>query len=131
MKNEDRGYTYHDPEKQQEFKERWSAKSTDGMVYISDIRHAISNSDQYPFPLRQQDYKHMEAQDAQNKTLDAVIAAIDRVPIYERGVVSDSVSRTALMDYIKKKADEFGDAYGISDVLMDIAGFQINRERKE
>lgn len=131
MKNEDSGYTYHDPEKQQEFKERWSAKSTEGMVYICDIRHAISNSDQYPFPLWQQDYKHLEAQDAQSKTLDAVIAAIDRVPIYERGVVTDSVNRTAIMDYIKKKADECGDAYGIRDVLMDIAGFQINRERKE
>lgn len=131
MKNEDGGYTYHDPEKQQEFKERWSAKSTDGMVYISDIRHAISNSDQYPFPLWQQDYKHLEAQDAQNKTLDAVIAAIDRVPIYEKGVVPDSVNRTALMDYIKNKASECGDAYGVRDVLMDIAGFQINYVRRE
>lgn len=120
-----------EPKRTQEFREFWSSKSTQGMVNICDIRHAICNSDQYPYPLWEKDYKHLEAQEAQTETINAVIAAIDRVPIYENDLDPDVVSRPALLDYLVGKVVEYGEDYGVSEMLMDIREFQIKRKRKE
>lgn len=122
---------YKDPEKPQLFEERWSAKSTQGLVNVCDIRHSICNSDQYPYPLWKRDYKHMEAQDAQTETINAVIAAIDRVPIYEETLDPDAISRDALLNYLMGKISEYGEDYGVPDILRDIREFQIKRRRKE
>ena len=121
-------FTYKDPEKPQQFKECWSKKQAAGLCYIQDIRHAISNSDQFPFPLWETDYQHMAAQQAQEETLRAVIAAIDRVPIYKDELSPDAISRQALTDYLIANIEKYGEDYGVDDILRDIREFQIRRE---
>lgn len=128
---EGEGYEYHEPEKPQVFKEMWSKKRTEGLCYIQDIRHAISNSDQYPFPVNARVYDNMAAQDAMFKTLDAVIAAIDRVPVYEDRLDPDAISRSGLLEFIKEKLARYGAAdYSPAEIIRDIEDFEIRRKEK-
>lgn len=131
LNKEDEGFRYRDPEKTQKYRETWSSKSTEGMVYISDIRHAISNSDQYPYPLWKKDHMHLAAQEAQEKTLRAVIAAIDRVPVYERDVRHVLISKVALVSYLVGKMTEYPGLYDTAAMLRDISDFQIDRDKVE
>ena len=122
---------YKEPEKEQIFKEQWSHNQTTGLCYIQDIRHAISNSDQYPYPLHEKDYQHMIAQEAQDETLNAVIAAIDRVPLYDDRLDPDSISRSALLEYLEERIAARGEEYTVDMAIAAIRSFQIKRRRKE
>ena len=122
---------YKESDKAQLFKEMWSHNQTRGLCYIQDIRHAISNSDQYPYPMDKPDYQHLMGQEAQEKTLNAVIAAIDRVPLYNDWLDPDSISRTALIDYLEERIASRGDEYTVDMAIAAIRSFQIKRKRKE
>jgi hypothetical protein len=122
---------YGKPKKPQLFKELWNVKQTRGLCYFQDVLHAIGNSDQYPFDLWKKDYMHLAAQEAQTETINAVAAALDRVPKYEDRLDPDSISRHALMKYILEKIIRYGEAYGVEDVLRDIGEFQIRRKEIE
>ena len=43
----------------------------------------------------------------------------------------DSISRSALLEYLTCKIVEYGEDYGFKDMLLDIREFNINRKRKE
>ena len=120
-----------DPKKPQEFKELWVARNPGGLVYKRDIVHALGNSDQYPFPLWEKDYMHLAAQEAQTETLQAVIAAIDRCPVYEDQRDPDAVSRVSLLSYLMSKMERYGEAYRTADMLLDIQQFGITRRRMD
>ena len=122
---------YGEPKKPQEFVERWGVRNTDGICYYRDIVHAIGNSDQFPFPLWQKDYKHLAAQEAQTETINAVVAALERVPKYEDQLDPDAISKSALMDHLIGRIEEYGETYGVAEMLLDIREFQIRRKRKE
>jgi hypothetical protein len=120
-----------EPKKPQLFTELWAAKHPGGMVYKRDIVHALGNSDQYPFPLWKKDYTHLAEQGAQTETLQAVIAAIDRCPVYEDQQDPDAVSRFSLLTYLMGKMERYGDAYRTADMLLDIQQFRITRRRMD
>ena len=122
---------YGEPKKPQQFEEIWCVRQKDGLCYFQDILHAIGNSDQYPFPLWEKDYKHLAAQEAQTETINAVVAALERVPKYDDQLDPDSISRHALTKYILSQSMKHGEDYKVEDVLRDIADFQIRRKRKE
>jgi hypothetical protein len=120
-----------EPKKPQLFTELWAAKHPGGVVYKRDIVHALGNSDQYPFPLWKKDYTHLAEQGAQTETLQAVIAAIDRCPVYEDQQDPDAVSRFSLLTYLMGKMERYGDAYRTADMLLDIQQFGITRRRMD
>lgn len=122
-------FRYRPPEQPQNFMELWSTKHS-GYMSVSDIHHAIGNSDQFPFPIFARDYKHMAEQDAQEKTICAVIAALDRVPVYEDHADPNMISKDALFYHIQRRANRYGDSYTADHFLRDIAGFEIRRKRK-
>ena len=120
-----------EPKKQQLFTGLWAAKHPGGLVYKRDIAHALGNSDQYPFSLWEKDYMHLAAQEAQTETLQAVIAAIERCPVYEDQQDPDSVSRFSLLTYLMGKMERYGEAYRTADMLLDIQQFGITRRRMD
>lgn len=122
---------YGEPKKPQQFEEIWCVRQKDGLCYFKDILHAIGNSDQYPFPLWEKDYKHLAAQEAQTETINAVVAALERVPKYEDRLDPDAISKSTLVDYLIGHIEEYGETYGVAEMLLDIREFQIRRKRKE
>lgn len=124
---EKEGFEYREPEKPQEFEEVWSREQTAGLCYITDIRHAIGNSDQYPYPLWPEDREHLQAQEAQEETLCAVIAAVNRVPLYEDKLDRDCISRAALLEHIRERRRKWGGEYDAEQILGDIENFEIRR----
>lgn len=120
-----------EPKKPQLFKGLWNVKQTSGLCYFQDVLHAIGNSDQYPFDLWKKDYMHLAAQEAQTETINAVVAALERVPKYEDQLDPDAISKSALVDYLIGRIEEYGETYGVAEMLLDIREFQIRRKRKE
>lgn len=123
-------FEYKKPEKPQLYQAMWSHQSREGLCYIQDVRHAISNSDQYPFHPGFRDYRHIAEQDAQEKTICAVIDAVNRVPVYEDKTAEDLVSKSELIRWLEKRMEEYGNAdeYKTMYMLTDIKNFQISRK---
>ena len=120
------------PKKPQVFNGLWAAKNPGGLVYKRDIVHAISNSDQYPFQLWGRAEGHEAEQDAQTETINAVIATIERCPVYEDQTDPDTINRYSLIAYLIDKLDRYGNgSYGATDMLRDVQDFGIGRRRMD
>ena len=124
-------FEYKEPEKPQIFREIWSVKDPRGLVHKADIIHAIGNSDQYPWPLWSLVDGHKAEQETQEQTLCAVIAALERIPVYEDKLDPDAISRDALMNYLSGKLAMYGEDYGTAEMLLDIREFNIKRKEIE
>jgi len=120
-----------DPKKPQEFKEMWVAKNPGGLIYKRDIVHATGNSDQYPFPLWAVAEGHEAEQEAQTETIRAMVAAIERCPVYEDQLDPDAISKKALLSYLLGKQERFGKGFHVGELLNDIQEFSIKRRRMD
>lgn len=75
-----------DPGKPQKFKYNFLSEEASGcFMRVSDVCHALGNCDQYPVPYEGLCNPQTHDEKLCSEMLDAVIAAIEAVPLYEKG----------------------------------------------